>query len=201
MSPVESMQRILSMAEKDPVFRDILHDIAAPTKDHINITGMTDSQKAYIACALSQKTNRKPVILVPDELRARTLQLDISAFCDGEVLILRQRELNLADVDASSREAELSRIGVLRRLLAGDFGAVIITAGALMNRLMPAGAFLSFANPSRGLEPIDLRHLHVHENQVERVFSKCISAVPRTASGRHACPSGRSCHASDYDRI
>jgi len=141
MSPVESMQRILSMAEKDPVFRDILHDIAAPTKDHINITGMTDSQKAYIACALSQKTNRKPVILVPDELRARTLQLDISAFCDGEVLILRQRELNLADVDASSREAELSRIGVLRRLLAGDFGAVIITAGALMNRLMPAGAF------------------------------------------------------------
>ena len=141
MSPVESMQRILSMAEKDPVFREILNDVTALSHSHINVKGMTDSQKAYIASALSRETGKKPVILVPDELRARTLQLDMSAFCTGDILIFRQKELNLADVDASSRDAELSRIGVLRRLLAGDFGAVIVTAGALMNRMMPVGAF------------------------------------------------------------
>lgn len=143
MSPAESMTRILSMAERDPIFQKILGDLAQPTFDHINTTGMTDSQKAYLVSALSQKTGRKPVVLVPDELRARTLQLDMSAFVEEDVLILRQRELNLADVDASSREAELSRIGVLRRLLTGDFGAVIITAGSLMNRLMPVSDFLN----------------------------------------------------------
>ena len=142
MSPAESMDRILSLAEKDPVFLKAAGEIAAPTRSHVNMTGMTDSQKAYLIAALSRKTGRKPVILVPDELRARTAQLDLSAFFEDEdVLILRQRELNLADVDASSREAELSRLGVLQRLLDGDFGAVIITAGALMNRLMPVEEF------------------------------------------------------------
>src|SRR5665647_294001 len=141
MSPIESMNRILSMAQKDPVFQKILEDLAVPSLAHINITGMTDSQKAYLIGAICQKTGQKPVILVPDELRARTLQLDLSSFFEEDVLILRQRELNLADVDASSREAELSRIGVLRRLLTGEFGAVIITAGALMNRLMPVADF------------------------------------------------------------
>jgi len=137
MSPIESMHRILSLAQKDPVFQKILDTLAVPSLSHINITGMTDSQKAYLISAICQKTNQKPAILVPDELRARTLQLDLSAFLEEDVLILRQRELNLAEVDASSREAELSRIGVLRRLQNGDFGAVIVTAGALMNRLMP----------------------------------------------------------------
>jgi len=141
MSPAESMHRILSMAQRDPVFLKILGDLDLPSLGHVNVTGMTDSQKAYLVRAISGKTGQKPVILVPDELRARTLQLDLSSFCEEDVLILRQRELNLADVDASSREAELSRIGVLRRLLTGEFGAVIITAGALMNRLMPVSDF------------------------------------------------------------
>jgi transcription-repair coupling factor (superfamily II helicase) len=141
MSPVESMSRILSMAQKDPVFQKILEELREPVRSHINVTGMTDSQKAYLISAVCRETGQKPVILVPDELRARMLQMDLSAFCEEDVLILRQRELNLADVDASSRDAELSRIGVLSRLLRGDFGAVIITAGALMNRLMPASDF------------------------------------------------------------
>ena len=141
MSPVESMSRILSMAQKDPVFQKILEELRVPSKTHINVTGMTDSHKAYLISAVCRETGQKPVILVPDELRARMLQMDLSAFIEEDVLILRQRELNLADVDASSREAELSRIGVLSRLLRGDFGAVVITAGALMNRLMPVSDF------------------------------------------------------------
>jgi len=143
MSPAESMQRILSMAQRDPVFLKIQEELASLSSKHINVTGMTDSQKAYLISALSQAAGKKPVILVPDELRARTMQHDLTTFCDEDVLILRQRELNLADVDASSREAELSRIGVLRRLLTGEFGAVIVTAGSLMNRLMPASQFQS----------------------------------------------------------
>ncbi len=141
MSPSDLRRSILETAKKDPVFLKIAEEIAAPSDRHINITGMTDSQKAYIAAALAANAETKPVILVPDELRARTVQQDLSAFLDGEVLILRPRELNLADVDASSREAELSRIGVLMRLLSGDFGGAVITAGALTNRLMPDAAF------------------------------------------------------------
>jgi transcription-repair coupling factor (superfamily II helicase) len=143
MSPSDLRRSILETAKKDPVFLKIADEIAVPSDKHINITGMTDSQKAYIAASLAANAGTKPVVLVPDELRARTVQQDLSAFLDGEVLILRPRELNLADVDASSREAELSRIGVLMRLLSGDFGGAVITAGALTNRLMPDAAFRS----------------------------------------------------------
>jgi hypothetical protein len=100
MSPSESIQHILSAAEKDSVFLQIRQDLMSPTDSHINVTGMTDCQKAYVAIALAQKLDKKPVFLVSDELKARTMQLDLAAFCVGDVLIFRQKELNLADVDA-----------------------------------------------------------------------------------------------------
>ena len=91
--------------------------------------------------ALAKETGKRPVILVQDELRARVLMEDLSAFADGDVLFLQQSECNLADVDASSRDTSLARIGVIRRLLTGDFGAIVIPAGALLTRMMPVEDF------------------------------------------------------------
>lgn len=136
------MANALALTGSDPVFTKILHSVSSGgSSKHLNLSGMPDCQKAYIVAALSNETGRPPVILVSDELRARTLQADLSAFLRGEILILRQREQTLADADASSRDTELGRIGILRRLVSGDFGAVIITAAALISKMMSVEQF------------------------------------------------------------
>lgn len=148
-SQVESL---LAQALKDPIFQNIVDFIEKDPafspegrrrqlNHHLNISGMVDSQKAYVIAALAAHTGFQPVVLVADELRARSLQKDLQAFISGEILILRQRDVNLADMDASSRESELARAAVLRRILTGDFGGVILTAASLLHRLPPAQSF------------------------------------------------------------
>ncbi len=141
MNPENEANKILSYARRDPIFGQILENLSEASPRHINITGLTASQKAYYVMALAKETGKRPVILVQDELRARVLMEDLSGFADGDVLVLQQSECNLADVDASSRDTSLARIGVIRRLLTGDFGAIIIPAGALLNRMMPVEDF------------------------------------------------------------
>ena len=51
---------------------------------------------------------------------------------------------------------------------------------------MPAGRSLSFPNRGGRLEAAHLRHLHVHENDVEGLFSRSlngVAAVPRDDDG------------------
>jgi len=132
----------LDSSRGDPVYDGILQAVQSKNKTkHINVSGMPDPLKAYVVASLSGETGKPAVVIVSDELRARMLQADLSAFLEGEILILRQRELSLAEVDASSRETEFGRIKTLRKLVNGDYSAVIVTTGALNSRLMPVDAF------------------------------------------------------------
>ena len=131
---------IFSYAQKDKEFRRISKTLQSGKGD-INITGPVDPQKAYLIQAICEKEGKLPVIFVQDELRARNLQSDLAAFTDKEILIFRQRELNLTSVDAASREEEFSRISILNRLLFEDFGAVIVTAAAFLLPLLPSKNF------------------------------------------------------------
>ena len=143
---VQKKAGLLPLAKQDTNFVKMLAVFSDPkNKRHINITGPVDSQKAFLLAAITQETGKKPVILVADELKARTLQNDLSAFLDGEVLIFRHRELNLTEVDASSHDNELLRIGTLGHLLSGDFSAVIVTASACLIPLPPRSDFEAFS--------------------------------------------------------
>ena len=136
------IREILAACSKDSVFRSALSDLSGESDRHLNLTGMTNPQKALVALALARETGKRPVFLVPDELRARSLQQDLAAFLPEEdVAILRPREINFADVDASSRESEFSRLAVIRRLLSLEFGAVILTASSLLCRMPPRSDF------------------------------------------------------------
>ncbi len=142
MSTLEKMQRILSFARQDPAFQKAVELLGKKGERHLNLSGMTDSQKAYLTMALADTTGEPAVLLVSDELKARTLRSDLAAFCEAaDISVLRPRELSLAEVEASSREAELSRLNVLAELLSAGKRPVIITAGALLNRLMPPEVF------------------------------------------------------------
>jgi len=134
--------QLLQQAGQDPAFERLLRQATGRERRSVNVIGPGDAQKSYLLAALSAHSVRKPILVVPDELRARTCAADFKALSDEPVLIFRQRELNLTDAEAASRDLELQRLSVLTALLTGRFGLIIVTAGALLQRI-PARARFS----------------------------------------------------------
>ena len=110
---------------------------------HLNISGVCAEQKAYLISALASHKSLKPVVIVPDAARARVMSRALSAFVEGSVATLIPAELSLLTAEASSRELELTRCAALAELVTGSYGAAVITAGALMNKLETPSSFAS----------------------------------------------------------
>ena len=111
------------------------------TGKHLNITGLCNEQKVYVARALARLNGRKAVFIEPDSARARVTASYCAAFTDEPVTLLSPSELSLVSAEASSRELELNRSAALSELARGEYGAAVITAGALLNKLEPKEVF------------------------------------------------------------
>jgi transcription-repair coupling factor (superfamily II helicase) len=131
---------LLSIIRQDSAYRKLAAAVSVPAS-HINISGPCDPQKALLAAALAAETGRVPFIVVPDELSARTMAAALAAFFEKPVRVFRQRELGLADAEASSHDTETLRIGVLADLLDGNAGAVVASAAAALQKLPPVAGF------------------------------------------------------------
>ncbi len=134
----------LEKSSCDPAFQKLELILRRNLRQPVNIIGPADTQKAWLVMSLAERTGRRPCILVPDELRARSLAADLRALTPQPVLIFRPRELNLTDAEAASRESEQQRTAVISRLLAKDYGALIITAAAAVQKLPPDAVYRSF---------------------------------------------------------
>lgn len=111
------------------------------TGKHLNITGLCNEQKVYVAMALARLNGRKAIFIEPDSARARVTASYCAAFTDEPVALLSPSELSLVSAEASSRELELNRSAALSELARGEYGAAVITAGALLNKLEPKEVF------------------------------------------------------------
>ena len=111
------------------------------TGKHLNITGLCNEQKVYVAMALARLNGRKAIFIEPDSARARVTASYCAAFTDEPVTLLSPSELSLVSAEASSRELELNRSAALSELARGEYGAAVITAGALLNKLEPKQVF------------------------------------------------------------
>ena len=115
--------------------------LSLKTGKHLNITGLCAEQKVYVAMALARLNDRKAVFIEPDAARARSTAAYCAAFTDGPVTLLTPSELSLVSAEASSRELELTRSAALSELVRGEYGAVVLTAAALLNKLEPKNVF------------------------------------------------------------
>ena len=87
MNFLPSIEKMLREAFVDPAFKELVDSFSAQ-KGHINLTGMTETQKAFLiaSAALYQSENNEkelfpiPVILVSDELSARRMKSYLDAF-------------------------------------------------------------------------------------------------------------------------
>ncbi|MBO4927364.1 MAG: transcription-repair coupling factor [Clostridiales bacterium] len=141
MKYLPSVEKLLKEVFEEPSFRE-LTDAFVSQKGHINLSGMTETQKAYLIAAVTlyQKT-QIPVIIVSDELSARQMKSYLDAFFEKECVILRGRETHLSAVSASSREISQGRVRTLVKYLTRDCGAMIVTAGALLTKMSPIKEF------------------------------------------------------------
>lgn len=154
----ETVSAILDRAALDPQFeraRTLLD------RTPVNLTGLAGSQKAYLIQALRQASGgRMAVVIVPDILAARALQTELAAFdvpgpnigetgdigsAAGGLLtenvpavhIWRSRDYAWYAMDASGREVEHERLGILRDLTASAAGGVLILVGQGLVQLLP----------------------------------------------------------------
>ena len=147
-----SVSKLLAEASRDPSFQELL-DASYSQMGHINLTGMTETQKAYLIAAMTYERKQRrekegdknipvPVILVSDELSARRFKSYLDAFFEKETVILRGRETHLSAVSASSREIEQGRVRTLVKYATRECGAMVVTAGALLTKMLPMDSFM-----------------------------------------------------------
>ncbi len=134
------IEEILDLITRDKTLTDSLAQAQKQGK-HLNITGFAREQKAYVIAALARLSGRKPVVIVPDSARAREMAKGLNAFTEGGVSVLQPSEMSLVTAEAASRDLELSRCVSLSNIITGDYGAVVIASGALLNKLEPAKKF------------------------------------------------------------
>lgn len=138
----QQISELLSLIKSDETVINGLEQSRKESR-HLNISGVCAEQKAFLVSALASYKKKKPVVIVSDAARARTMSRALAAFTDGPVAVLMPAELSLLTAEASSRELELTRCAALSELITVDYGAAVITSGALMDKLPLPSEFAS----------------------------------------------------------
>lgn len=94
----------------------------------VGVIGLSDVSKCFAIHALCEK-GEKAFIVTPDEATAVKIQESLAQLQEG-VLLYPARELTFLEVAGVSREFEHIRLGVLSRIIRGNFSAVVMSAAA-----------------------------------------------------------------------
>jgi transcription-repair coupling factor (superfamily II helicase) len=133
------LRKIVETGKKhgDPAVRELLERIARGD-DRIVVGGLEGSARAFLLALLFRHLRRTLIVIVPSEKEAGACFRDLS-FClgDGEAFLLPPWDLLTTDMFAFQREAELSRLEVLHRLVYGEPAVVIVPVLALMQKVPP----------------------------------------------------------------
>ncbi|MGN1202288.1 MAG: transcription-repair coupling factor [Eubacterium sp.] len=101
----------------------------------VGAIGLCDVAKCFVIHSLCEK-GEKAFVITPDEATAVKVQESLGQLQDG-VLLYPSRELTFVEVAGVSREFEHIRLGVLSRILQGDYSAVVMSANAACQYTMP----------------------------------------------------------------
>lgn len=106
----------------------------------VGAVGLPDINKVHTVHSLQQKFNKKAFVITPDEASAVRFYENLSQLQQG-VLLYPSREFTFLDVEGISREFEHIRLGVLSRILDGNYTAVVASVSAACQFTMPPKEF------------------------------------------------------------
>ena len=114
-----------------PLWQDTLK--AVRKGQSVALYDMTESQRAFFACALSAHTGRQVLFVVPSQQAAQRAADDCSALTGGASAILTPPETQFVHGTAS-RDNRWQRMMTLERALSGSVRVLCTTAEALLSR-------------------------------------------------------------------
>ena len=127
---------LFSPLEELDAFRDLTDALRRPGV--YSAYGPDDAQRAHLIAAAVWKLNRPALVIVPNEMAALRMTEDLNLLLDGRVRSLPARELTFLKAAASSHGMTLRRMEALGDCATGKAAALVLSADAMMNRLMPA---------------------------------------------------------------
>lgn len=101
----------------------------------VGAIGLSDVTKCFFIHSLCEN-GEKAFIITPDEATAVKVQESLSQLQEG-VLLYPSREMTFVEVAGVSHEFEHIRLGVLSRILQGDYSAVVMSTNAACQYTMP----------------------------------------------------------------
>ena len=101
----------------------------------IGVIGLSDISKCLVIHSLCEN-GKKAFIITPDEATAVKAQECLSELQEG-VLLYPAREFTFVEVAGVSRDFEHIRLGVLSRIIKGDFTAVVASVAGACQYTMP----------------------------------------------------------------
>jgi len=140
--------------EKSEEFIRLSESIYPPNAP-VGAIGLSDINKVHAVHSLCEKQKKKAFILTPDEASAVRFYEDLSVFQDG-VLLYPKRDFTFLEVEGISREYEQLRLGVLSRIVKGEYSAVVMSVGAAVQFTMPPQALEERTFTIRTGDEIDL---------------------------------------------
>ncbi len=122
------MRFLNSVITRTKGYNEILSAVMA-NRLPIEANGLSGVHKALVISALLRQTEKKGVLLVPDEADAARLAEDTVSL-GLDTLVFPSRDLFLGSVSAASKEYEHKRIDTLSKLLDGAFDLLILPCEA-----------------------------------------------------------------------
>ena len=164
------MEKLLNFLKSIPEYNMLLS--ALSSGESAAVTGIGQINRSHLLAGLRSTTSQPIVMICHDDMAAKRLQEELSAFLGTSVPILPNRELTLYDSAVVSRGWEQKRLRQLYDLSHGSTPMQILTWESLSQRTMPPRALQSAA--------FDLRV--GEEYEMESILSKL------TAAGYSRCP-------------
>ncbi|MGN0467959.1 MAG: transcription-repair coupling factor, partial [Acutalibacteraceae bacterium] len=102
----------------------------------MGIIGLSSVHKAHFISGICEQTAKKALILCDSEAAATKMCDDLNFFC-GKAYVYPERDFHFRSDDVCSREYEQQRIGVLSRIIEGDFNFILCSVQAASQFTIP----------------------------------------------------------------
>ncbi|MDD6012900.1 MAG: transcription-repair coupling factor [Oscillospiraceae bacterium] len=129
------MSAFSAVIKNSPEFMSIVSALQSG-KTPMGIIGLTPVHKAHYISALCSEMKKKCLIICPDEGSATKLCDDLNTFCGG-AYVYPARDYNFRGAESQSKEFEQRRIGVLSRMIDGDYQFILASGEAAMQLTLP----------------------------------------------------------------
>ena len=129
------MEKLLSFLGTIPEYKELLAALKAG--ESAAVSGIGQINRSHLVAALHSDTKRPIVVVCQDDIAAKRLQEELSAFLGQEAAILPNRELTLYDTSVVSRGWEQKRLRQFYDLQRGSCNLQIFSWEALSQRTMP----------------------------------------------------------------